>query len=322
SFVPCNKDAQSGSTGFPVNADLAAQLKRLAAALPAAVSFAASHLLDSSGRLAATWVMQESTWSSQAVAELPQSPAFAKAAVYCDSTLATHSLRPEESPVFVALARHANLPLSLFPIAFSFPATHRSQSAMARRQTDWGDWVNHRLPSGPFVMSLPGMENSVIALGLSGEIRPIAPLRAVSVNQRLPSGPVTMANGRLFAVGMGNSVMVFGAPGLMRPMFPPVTSVNHRFPSGPVVMPPGVPCTVGIGNSLMVFGLSGVIRPIWSPPSLPETNDSANQMLPSGPIVMPRAPCPLGMANSVIVLGLPGVMRPIFPVPSVNHRLP
>src|SRR5262249_23001094 len=113
SFVPCNKDAQSGSTGFPVNADLAAQLKRLAEALPAAVSFAASHLLDSSGRLAATWVTQESTWSSQAVAELPQSPAFAKVAVYCDSTLATHSLRPEESPVFVTLARHANLPLSL-----------------------------------------------------------------------------------------------------------------------------------------------------------------------------------------------------------------
>jgi hypothetical protein len=127
-FVPGNRIAQSGSGGFPRNADLAEQLNRLAAALPAAVSFDASHVLDTSGRFAATCAMQKSTWSSQAVAELPHSPAFAKAGVYFDSTLATQSLSPEESPVFVTFARHANLPLWFFPIAFSFPATHLSQS--------------------------------------------------------------------------------------------------------------------------------------------------------------------------------------------------
>jgi hypothetical protein len=36
----------------------------------------------------------------------------------------------------------------------------------------------------------------------------------------------------------------FGAPGVMRPIFPPVTSVN-RFPSGPVVIPPGGSLTSG-----------------------------------------------------------------------------
>src|SRR5262245_52157648 len=78
-FVPGSRMAQSGSTGCPPNADLAAQLKRLAEALPAAASFNASHLLGTSGRFAATCDTQESTWSSQAAAELPHSPAFAKA---------------------------------------------------------------------------------------------------------------------------------------------------------------------------------------------------------------------------------------------------
>ena len=135
------------------------------------------------------------------------------------------------------------------------------------------------------------MVNSTIGLGSFGEIRP-SPLPPVppSVNQRLPSGPVTIENGPLFGVGMGNSVMVFGASGVIRPIWPAEPSVNHRFPSGPVVIPLGEPCAVGIVNSVMVFGLPGVIRPILSPPSLPPTNDSANQMFPSGPTVMPSAP--------------------------------
>src|SRR5262245_22173781 len=122
-----------------------------------------------SGRLAATCDTQESTLLSHAASELPHSPALAKAAAYFASTVATQSLNPEESPVLTTFARHANLPLSFFPIAFSFPATHLSQSAMVRRQTDW-NWVNYRFPSGPPVISPLAMEIFVIVLGTYGEL--------------------------------------------------------------------------------------------------------------------------------------------------------
>src|SRR5262249_61258780 len=98
---------------------------------------------------------------------------------------------------------------------------------MARRQMDWEACVNHRLPSGPFVISPLSIVNSVMVLGLPGVIRPSFPGMPVSVNQRLPSGPVTIANGRLFGEGMGDSVVGFGRPGAMRPVALPFAS-GHR----------------------------------------------------------------------------------------------
>src|SRR5262245_33519735 len=98
-FVPGSRMAQSASTGFPRDADLAEQLNRPVTALAAAFSFAASHLLGTSGRLSATCDTQESTRLSHAVSELPHSPAFVKATAYFDSALALQSLRPKESPV-------------------------------------------------------------------------------------------------------------------------------------------------------------------------------------------------------------------------------
>src|SRR5262249_48704605 len=163
---------QSGSTGLPRDADLVEQLKRPVTALAAAFSFAASHPLGASGRMAASCDTQESTRLSHAAAELPHSPAIANAIAYLDSALALQSFRPVVSPVCATFERHASLLLSFLPIAVSFAATHLSQSAMARRQIDCWSWVNQRLPSGPFVMSPPEMVNSTIGLGSFGEMRP------------------------------------------------------------------------------------------------------------------------------------------------------
>src|ERR1051326_8810719 len=56
-----------------------------------------------------------------------------------------------------------------------------------------------------------------------------------SVNQRFPSGPVTISR-KMAAPGTENSVSV--PPGVMRPILPLVNSVNQRFPSGPLVTSP------------------------------------------------------------------------------------
>src|SRR5262245_17742289 len=68
-----------------------------------------------------------------------------------------------------------------------------------------------------------------------------------SVNHRLRSGPVVMPEGRLPAVGRGNSVIT--PAGVIRPILFPVVSVNQRFPSGPGVITVGVDCPVGVGNA-------------------------------------------------------------------------
>ena len=52
-----------------------------------------------------------------------------------------------------------------------------------------------------------------------------------SVNQRLPSGPVVIRLGPLFAVGMVNSVNVPSVA--IRPMRLPPFSANQSAPSGP-----------------------------------------------------------------------------------------
>src|SRR5258707_1344500 len=126
----------------------------------------------------------------------------------------------------------------------------------------------------------------------AGVMRPI--LLAVvllSVNQRLPSGPLAMPMGTLPPVGMGNSVTV--PAGGIRPMVLLVVSVNQRLPPGPLAMLWAVAPAVGMGNSLMVP--VGVIRPMLFTPL------SVNQRLPSGPLAMPTGElAAVGMGNSVM----------------------
>src|SRR5438874_817067 len=100
-------------------------------------------------------------------------------------------------------------------------------------------------------------------------MRPIL-LAPPSVNQRLPSGPVTTSFGPLLSVGRGISVIV--PVGVMRPIWLLVHplelethSVNQRLPSGPAVMPPGELLAVGIGNSVMMpagLGVDAAVRGI------------------------------------------------------------
>ena len=66
----------------------------------------------------------------------------------------------------------------------------------------------------------------------------------VSVNQRLPSGPVTIAYGLAPGVGTGNSVITPAV--VARAMLLPPYSVNQRLPSGPVVSPEGPLLEVGV----------------------------------------------------------------------------
>ena len=75
----------------------------------------------------------------------------------------------------------------------------------------------------------------------------------------------------------------------MRPILFPTNSVNQRYPSGPVTMAWGDDDAVGMVNSVKPNGgwpSGGTTRTIslrfWS----------ANQMLPSGPMVIPRGPAP------------------------------
>jgi len=101
------------------------------------------------------------------------------------------------------------------------------------------DSVNHRLPSGPAVMSrgsLPsGRGNSPIMLP-DVSISPILFVSKYSVNHRLPLGPAVIPPARL---EIGNSETTPEV--VTRPMlFPyPPDSVNHRFLSGPGVISEG-----------------------------------------------------------------------------------
>src|SRR5262245_45804927 len=205
--------------------------------------------------------------------------------------------------------------------------------------------VNHRLPSLPTVTDPDCVNKDRPTLNPvkapPGVRRPIAgsSFAARSVNQRLPSGPVTMPLGVPLGSapdGMANSVTT--PPVVIRPIFPPntcwcvgknaggwllgksvaafraFTSVNHRAPSGPTVIEIGLKPLVGTWNSVMTPDV--VMRPIWS------TLASVNQRLPSGPATMPVGPlAAVGTANSVTAPLV--VMRPIWSaLASVNQRLP
>src|SRR5579864_8385606 len=142
-------------------------------------------------------------------------------------------------------------------------------------------------------------------------------LALVSVNQRLPSGPATMQNAPLQAVGIGYAVIA--PPVVIWSMSLPGRgpfSVNHRLPSGPAVIPPGLvapSASTGIGNSVIAPVV--VIRPILS------ALYSVNQRLPSGPFVMLVAPLPVAVGNSVIA-PVVVIRATLLPDASVNQRLP
>src|SRR5579884_2790004 len=150
-------------------------------------------------------------------------------------------------------------------------------------------------------------------------MRPILPLP--SVNQRLPSGPAAIPSGKLWSVGIANSVTV--PEGVMRPILLPLDSVNQRLPSGPLVIPTGSPLAVGIGNAVMLP--EGLMRPILL------ALTSVNQRLPSGPATIPLRPFSIwpllsvgmGMGTGNSVMLPEGLMRPIrLALTSVNQRLP
>src|SRR5450631_3263546 len=103
----------------------------------------------------------------------------------------------------------------------------------------------------------------------------------------LESGPVTNPYGPPKGVGTANSVK---APAVVtRPTLSALYSPNQRLPSGPVVMSTGPDAGVGVRYSWSMVP-SVLITPIllsvpfWVGLLGPY---SANQRLPSGPVVMP-----------------------------------
>src|SRR6187402_3858160 len=115
-------------------------------------------------------------------------------------------------------------------------------------------------------------------------MRPILAPAAASVNQRLPSRPVT-----------GNSVT--SPSGVTRPIF--CFSVNQTLPSGPFVTPAGALSLVGIEK--YVTTPVGVMRQILL------VVGTENQTLPSAPAAM----SPASAVMVCILIAPAGVMRPI-----------
>src|SRR5262249_14225635 len=134
------------------------------------------------------------------------------------------------------------------------------------------------------------------------------PMRSpwLSVNQRLPSGPVTIPAGVLVAV-MPVLYSVTTPCVVMLPTRSPVNSVNQRLPSGPAVIAWGR--AESLGRNSLVTTPAVVIRPIrWAAPSM-------NHSAPSGADVMLLAFEPSGVGNSWI-WSRAGVMVPTLGLPS------
>src|SRR2546421_2809461 len=135
-----------------------------------------------------------------------------------------------------------------------------------------------------------------------------------SGNQTLPSGPAVGRRGRLFAVGIGNSVM---APaGVTTATWLALFSVNQTFPSDPLAIPPTPALGVGIGNSPSKRP-PVVIRPMLLLPGSPI------HRLPSDPTVMLLAPR-LGVGGRAYPVNPPLVVtfQILFCDSSVTQRFP
>ena len=86
-------------------------------------------------------------------------------------------------------------------------------------------------------------------------MRPIL-LPAPSVNHSAPSGPATMLSGKLFAVGIVNSVITPAT--VICPILLVPVSVNHRAPSGPAATLSGELFAVGMVYSVMLCAAASV----------------------------------------------------------------
>src|SRR6185436_3172769 len=166
------------------------------------------------------------------------------------------------------------------------------------RPTDFVPVSVNQRPPGPAVIatrSFPAGSGNSVTVPV-GVMRPVFAFLPLSVNQRLPSGPVAMSDGRAATSPTGNSVKV--PSGVRRPIF--WASVNQTLPSGPFVMPPGA---APAGTMKYVTRPLGVTRPIRL---LAATE---NQTFPSEPAVMSP-----GISEVSKIVSTPaGVARPTPP---------
>src|SRR5579871_2920878 len=132
-----------------------------------------------------------------------------------------------------------------------------------------------------FPLKYPPIVNGA---GVPGVRRPIA-CALVSVNQRLPSGPPTIAFGPASGVGSMYSLKLPSEP--RRPIWFTADSVNQSAPSGPVVIPAGP--EFGVGSATVSTCPSAVAKPSRPPlvmNSGPVRYTTVNQSAPSGPRAM------------------------------------
>src|SRR6266849_866746 len=186
-------------------------------------------------------------------------------------------------PILLALysvnQRLPSIPVAM--LAGALPAVVTANSAMTPSVVIRPIWlppnsVNHTFPSRPAAIPagmLPTGPNSLMAPAVV--IRPIR-LPLCSVNQRFPSGPETIAVGPADADGIDNSVIT--PAGLSSPIAFADDSVVQRVPPGPEVIQKDA--QVRLANSVIAPAV--LIWPILVPPV-----DSANQMVPSAPVVIP-----------------------------------
>jgi hypothetical protein len=174
---------------------------------------------------------------------------------------------------------------------------------------------NHSAPSGPDVIEVIISEpptGSTLYSVMEPEVVILPILFAFgSINHKAPSDPAAMSSGKVFAVGMENSVILPEV--VIRPMPLEPASVNQRFPSDPLAMPIGPAFAVGSVNSLIEPEVD--MRPIllfW---------ESVNHIALSGPATIPWGE-ELAIGYSFVML--PEVdIRPMAPPPaSENQRAP
>ena len=132
------------------------------------------------------------------------------------------------------------------------------------------------IPNGALLM--PWVNSVTTPVGVMRPIR--AAVSVLSVNQRLPSGPLVICHGAAPGSNPAANTDSSVPEVVIRPIA--CDSVNQMFPSGPAVIHHG-PCP-GSATWNSVTTPCGVILPI-----LPVLL-SANHKLPSGPLVIPSGP--------------------------------
>jgi hypothetical protein len=172
--------------------------------------------------------------------------------------------------------------------------------------------VNQRAPSGPLTILWGLLPGVGTENSVIAPAVVMRPILSLSANQRAPSVPAVIPSGELPDASENR---VTTPAGVMRPTLSLSSSVNQRFPSGPAVMS---------GRWLLIPGARG--NSATEPPAAMRpmllAMDSVNQRVPSGNFVMPVGW--LKAVGTVISVTPPAVLiRPILPPPpSVNQRAP